>query len=322
MERLRESDYAERLSETVRPYLETRRVNGYFRATGDAPCFYSVFYPEAEVPFRGTAVLVHGFTESIEKHAEMIWYYLQNGYRVCIYEQRGHGRSFHDNGKIHVTDIDRFDRYADDLQIFTEKVVSRCPGPYVLHAHSMGGGVSALYLERGGTFFRKAVLNSPLFAPNTYGLPVGLCRGLFGFFKGIGLGGRRIVTEGDYPGREEFETSCTSSPNRFYGYEMMKRRTPYFQNYCATNRWAYESLGLKRKLLGKGGPEAIAIPVLVVSAELDRVVQVPIQKAFADRLKQGSYLLVPDVKHEIYLSPDANLYPYLDRVFSFLNGED
>lgn len=321
MERLTENGYEEKLNGYVRPYLETRRRNGYFTASGQAPCFFSVFSPEEGTEEKGTLVIVHGFTESIEKYAEVVWYYVQSGYRVCIYEQRGHGRSFHDNGQIHVTDASSFETYADDLELFLEQVVSRFPGPYYLHAHSMGGGVSALFLERGGTFFRKAVLNSPLIAPNTYGLPVGLCRAVFRLMILFGKGEKRIITEKDYPGKEEFEGSCTSSPERFYGYEHVKRRTPYFQNYCASNRWAWLSLGLKKKILGKGNPEKVRIPVFVVSAGEDRVVQTPLQKTFCKRLEKGKYLLVPGVRHEIYLSPDRDFFPYFDDVLNFLEEE-
>lgn len=319
MRGLTENGYEETVRTAVRPELDERRRNGYFSSADGHPLFYSVFTPDRP---KATAVLVHGFTENIEKYSEVIWLYLQHGYRVCIYEQRGHGRSYRDNGKIHVTDIDRFERYVDDLQKFLDAVVCGFPGPYVLHAHSMGGGVSALYLIRGTDFFSKAVLNSPMICPYTHGLPASVCRGLFGFLCLVGAGSRRLPLKGDYPGIEQFEHSCTSSRARFETYEKIKRRTPYFQSWCASNRWAYQSLGIRKKLLSPGAPEAVRVPVLLCSAGEDRVVQNRDQKTFIDRIPDGKYLFVPGMKHELYLTPDDVFHPYIDQLFAFLEDPE
>ena len=315
MNRLTEKDYEQTVRTEVRPYLDARRRNGFFSSADGKPLFYSVFTPEDPL---ATAVLVHGFTENIEKYSEVIWTYLQNGYRVCMYEQRGHGRSFHDDGRIHVTDIDDFGRYVDDLQCFLNGVVSRFPGPYVLHAHSMGGGVSALYLIRGSDFFSGAVLNSPMICPYTHRLPAAVCQGIFAVLR-LFAPARRMPLEGDYPGHEEFETSCTSSRVRFEFYEHEKRIVPYFQNWCASNRWAYLALGIRKQLLAKGAPEKVRVPVLLFSAGEDRVVQNSMQEAFVKRLPRGEFVTVPGVKHEIYLSPDETVHPYFDQLFAFLS---
>lgn len=311
---LTENNYTQQIQNIVLPYLQERRTDGFFSGSCGHAFFYATFRADHSV---GTVTMLHGFTESLEKYVELIYYFLLEGFNVCIYDQRGHGRSYHETATIHETHIQHLESCVADLHCFTEQVVSHFPEPHYLYGHSMGGGIASLYLEKYHDFFQKASLECPLIQPRTFGLPLCLSRWFFGFFCLIGLGKKRMVTHNAYPGEEHFEGSCCTCSERYYYYEMMKRKYSYFQNYCGTNRFAYESLKLRSKILKKGNPESITIPVLVFSGEIDQVVQNEPQKEFASRVPNASYILYPGMNHELYISPNKDFVPYFETVLRF-----
>ena len=313
--------YAEIMDGVVLPYLATRRADATVRGDGDRSLFCSRF--DAEQP-RGTVMIVHGFTENVDKYAEIIYSLLKNGFSVCAYDQRGHGRSWRDEDiqDLSLTHVDRFDEYVRDLECVCERVLQAMPKPWLLFAHSMGGAVSSLFLERHGDVFERAALCAPMIAPNRSGLPylagLLLCRGA----KLAGKGKARLFASRPFSGPEDFETSCATGRERFEWYDAIRVATKAFQNNGPTYAWTLESLRVTQALLRPGAVERIAVPVRVYTAENDTSVLPGPQKMFADRLKRGARVVVRGAKHEIYRSDDAVLFPWWHGVLGFLKGEN
>jgi len=308
--------YAEFMTSQVVPYLDSRRVTCGV-TTRDGKNLHCEKYA-ADDP-RGTVFIVHGFTENAVKYSEAIYRFLTASFSVLIYEQRGHGRSWRALDDVTLTHVDRFESYTEDL----EDVVSSAkdmPKPFFLFAHSMGGAVGAQYLETGSTVFSKAILTSPMIAPARGGVPLfaakAICRAAFA----LGKKEKRIFNSQPYPGKESFADACSTDEEKFTYYEAIKRKNELFHNYSPTYGWLFESLVITSKLLAKGKPENIAVPVLVISAQLDTVVLTDEQKKFADRLKNGSFAVIEGAKHEIYLSTPDVADPYFERVISFFRG--
>src|ERR1019366_7166036 len=96
-------------------------------------------WPLAEV--RGTIVVVHGLGEHIGRYAHVADFIVARGWRVVGYDQRGHGRSGGERGRL---------RSADDLLVDLARVIDAVrvehPGPLVLLGHSMGGLVAARFV--------------------------------------------------------------------------------------------------------------------------------------------------------------------------------
>ena len=87
--------YGEVMNGTVLPRLKEKErqvtVAGY-----EGRPLYCVAY-DADQP-AGTVVIVHGFTENALKYAELIWSLLHLHFSVIAYDQRGHGRSWREEG--------------------------------------------------------------------------------------------------------------------------------------------------------------------------------------------------------------------------------
>ena len=94
----------------------------------DAAKFDDLREDGATATFRGAVVISYGFTENARKYSELIWYFLLDGYSVCVLEHRGHGFSVRDVDDPSVVWIDDWRRYVADLAKFAETVGLRYAG--------------------------------------------------------------------------------------------------------------------------------------------------------------------------------------------------
>ena len=98
---------------------------------------------------KASITIVPGFCEFYGKYHEFTWYLYQAGYAFFFLENRGHGYSARMCEEMDIVHIDSMKTYARDLKEFLDKVVvPQSPEQKkILWAHSMGGGVSVLFLE-------------------------------------------------------------------------------------------------------------------------------------------------------------------------------
>lgn len=311
---LRESEYEVKMRETVEPALERVRKTDVF-CTADGTRLACSLYPAGEP--RGSVVIVHGFSETAEKYRELIWYFLNENYTVLIYDQRGHGRSTR-TAPADVTHVADFSDYVEDLRALLAAKEAELPHPRYLFCHSMGGAVGALFLITYPGFFEKAVLSSPMIAPRHDGLTLHAARGICLFCMKTGRAAKRIFVsgKGSDPSGETPETSASDSAARFEYYRQLRIAQPELFCGAPTYNWTFTSLGVTKKILAKGAPERVKIPVLLFSADNDTLVKRKPQREFIGRVAQGTFVTEPS-RHEIYAAGDAVLYPYLDRIFRF-----
>jgi lysophospholipase len=316
MEIIKELTYRESMENEVLPYIEKRKTEAFFEGSDGIKLHYVAY--KCDDPQRSIAI-IHGFTESAEKYREMIWYFLKSGSDVYIYDQRCHGKSERLVENKTITHVDRFEDYVNDFEIFTEKIIPKNM-PLMLYSHSMGGAVAALYLQNHPDIYQKAVFSSPMIAPERGGFPKFTAKAVCKTAMIFGKAKKKLFISGDYPGKEEFETSCAISFERFSFYEQLKRITPVLQNYSPTYGWTYESLKVTDKILKKGEPEKIVIPVMLFNDGLDVMVRKKEQIDFASRMKNCEFITVDKAKHEIFLTTDDIMHDYVNRIIDFFSS--
>lgn len=87
---LPESNYAAVMTETVEPYLDSRRQEMDMPLSTGGTLHAEVYeQPDAT----RAVVILHGYTESAEKFREMTWYFLNEKFNVYAIDHRGHGKS-------------------------------------------------------------------------------------------------------------------------------------------------------------------------------------------------------------------------------------
>ena len=314
-------DYSAVMNEKIIPALEksceTRTLNGKDRL----PLHCSLYRADNS---RGTVLVLHGFTENAYKYAELIWSLLMNRFSVVAYDQRGHGRSGRVNGLKHpsLTHVDRFDDYVDDLKTVCDTVLPDFPKPWSIFAHSMGGAVASLYLERFPSTFSRAFLCAPMIAPATAGIPSGAALFLCQAACSLGCGKHKPFFMKYYSGPEDFSTSCATDPARFAWYDNIKHSRQDFWNSVPSYRWTAEAIRVTKRILAQGAPESIVCPVLLSTADHDFSVLPDPQKQFIDRVPKGKHIFVKDSRHEIFRSANEVFFPWWHTVLSFLKEEE
>lgn len=315
---MHEQDYEIQYRETVLPYLQARMTDSVFESFDGRPIHYNLFRADDA---RGTLTIFHGFTENIVKYHPFIYVFLNEGYNVAMCDQRGHGTSFRYVEDTSLTHIAFFDEYVLDMEVFVREIVQKqLAGPHYLFCHSMGGAIGSLYLEKNPGMFEKAVLSSPMIEPNHGGFPVFIAKALCGFFMLTGRADQKIFLSKDFDGTEDFDTSCATSRARFDFYMNLKRDTRSLWNSNPSYQWTFESMGVRKRILKKGAPERIQIPLLLINADQDTMVSKDAQHAFISRVPNGTFLEVKNAKHEIYRSTDEVVYPYFEKILGFLQS--
>ena len=314
---IREENYTETMNAEVLPFLQAREHLKTVQSFDGKPLYTVHFAANQPV---GSVLIVHGFTENAYKYAEIVYSLVHSGLNVVIYDQRGHGRSWRKESisDPSLTHIDNFNEYIHDMETIVDQVLKRYQQPWMVFGHSMGGAVTALYLERHPETFSRAVLCAPMIAANRGGIPFFtgklICRGA----RITGRGTARLFNTKPYDGPEDYATSCATSKARFDWYDAVKAKRPDFQNNGPTYSWTLQSLRISQYLLLPGAVEKITCPLRLYTAENDNSVLPSAQAMFINRVKKGQRILVKNSKHEIYRSTDEVLFPWWHEILGFL----
>lgn len=269
---------------------------------------------------KASVILLHGFTEFYKKLYEMAWYFLNMGYNVFMYDQRGHGLSGRSNSEAYITHVDDFNHYVLDMEAFVnEVVVPNSTGiPIHILGHSMGGAVTGLYLMRDNIPIKKAILSSPMVSPKTHGVPAFLVRMTANRF------GKRDGFDAVFPHSKpfnpnpDFTASSDASAARFKHNLNYRINNEIYQNSAFSNGWIKEALSVKSKLLKKSNLAKITAPTLIISAGNDRVVHQELHPSMARGIPTCTIVTMPGAKHTVYTALGPALNQFYETVFDFL----
>ena len=319
MEIIRDNEYLNVMKQDVEPYLNNRRETGTFERLQGQPLYYEHFtadYPAASV------VLVHGFSEGIDKFRETVWYFLQNGFHVWLLQQREHGKSYRSTKDPYLIYIDDYGKLIEDLHAFVTDVVKpavRKEGlPLYLFGHSMGGGVSACLLERYPDDFKKAVLSSPMLEMNAGGTPVWAAALYAKLLIFLGRGQNYMPGTAGFSMEPDFENSCTTCRERYDEWFGEQKAHKEWQMCASAVRTALEFLRLTQEAVNPSGCRKVTADVLLLQAGKDTMVGSGGQDAFITQIPHGKKVQFPKAKHEIYREKAEILETYWREILAFL----
>ena len=312
-----EDNYDSDMKEIVLPYLEPRLQTGYFERVPEEKIYYEHYH--ADHP-KAVVVISHGFTESIRKYHESIYYFLQAGYSVWGVDHRGHGNSVRHNSNPYVVHVKKFGDYVQDLEYLTETLVQSSAEhlPLYLYCHSMGGCVGAWLIEEKPHLFNKAILSSPMLGLSFGKVPTPVAY-VGARVKSLhGKKGEPLVPIQAFP-EPDFDKSCDSSECRYFYYNKIRRADKGLQGTSASMGWGMEAVKACSFVTSKRQTRKIQIPVLVFQAGNDTVVDNSAQDLFQSRVKNCTLNRIPNAKHELYMTDSDVLIPYWEKVFEFLS---
>lgn len=314
---IREKNYEQMMRTVVEPGLAAMREELHMPLSGGGTLHAEVYN---RLDARRAIVIVHGYTECAEKFRELSWYFVQAGYSVFVYDQRGHGYSVREVDDLSVTHVDDFNQYLRDLEEFMDKVVRPRMGDaeLFLFGHSMGGAVAATALMEHPEWFRRAVLNAPMIKCVTAGVPAGAALAFVKMMCRLGKGKERAAVGKPYdPASETLETSHSTSRARFEYFQKKREATPNYQNCAPTNAWLREAIAVTKRLLNPAEAKKIKTPLLLMQAGLDSIVLLPEQEQFVSLVPGARLLRLDAAKHEIYCNDDSVLEPYMKAMLDF-----
>lgn len=313
---LEEANYQTEMKQTVLPYIEQYKTTNYMPVDNNA----KIYYEQYLLPNSNRhVVMAHGFTESVQKYREVIYYFLKNGYSVSLLEHRGHGLSTRLLEDIEKTHIETYDTYISDLQQFITTIVqpSTPDATFFLYGHSMGGAISALYLETYPETFTAAILSSPMMEIDTGNYPVWLAFGLTNFMNLIGKEDAYIFGHGPYEVRTNIADEEGISVPREQYIDNLRAEHSEMNLGGGTFGWLKASLKATKQI-EKNASKATT-PKLLFQSGLDKLVRPTGQDIFAASAPNTTLILVPNAQHELYMANNQIMIPYFNTIFNFLN---
>lgn len=312
---LGEDDYLSAMEGPCRAWREENVKDGYFESFDGAKIHY---YHAAPPEPKACITIVPGFCEFYGKYHELTWYFYQAGYAFYFIENRGHGYSARETDEMDVVHIDSVMTYAKDLKAFLDKVV--IPGSNglkkILWAHSMGGGISTLFLESYPDIFDAAVLNSPMLKIKGIKTPEEI--------KAL-----RTEMETDHSEKElaagqkhfsrepNFEGSSTLSKPRFDYVFAQRLEDPHYQTKGGSKNWYVACCEVHADIMENAAK--VKTPLVINTAGLDHLIDADGYTEFRERavcdLKITNY---EKSRHELISADEETRKAYLTRLFETL----
>jgi lysophospholipase len=291
----------------------------WIRGAGGARLRAAVFQP-APGRARGSVILSGGRTEPIEKYYETIADFLARGFVVLAHDWRGQGLSHRDLGDSLKGHASGFKAFLDDFRLLLNAYEDRLPKPWVAVGHSMGGCLTLLAMASGETRLAGAILSAPMLGLITGNTPKPVAKAMAAFHSMTGGGGRYVRGDPGKPFDDDFEANrLTHDPARFARSCGLLAAEPKLALGAPTWGWLDFAFRANAYLERPERLKAITVPVVIVSAEEDKLVDNAAQQAAARHLPQGKFITVPGAFHEILMETDPMRNIFL-RAFDALTG--
>jgi lysophospholipase len=278
-------------------------------------------WPSDATPPRGSLLFQSGRADFIEKYLEACDHWHGAGWAIEGFDWRGQGgsrRSDAESGAGRIAEARfSFDPMIDDLVAFARDWQARTPAPHVIVAHSMGGYLALRACADRGLAPDALILVAPMIALNTRRLPRWIARSLIALAVAAGWGARPAWNEDHSDPRRQ--SRLTASRERYEDSQWWKRRTPTLAMGAPTWSWLAAALAAGRGIARRGLIERVRIPVLLIEAGLDALVDAAAIERTAARLADAELVRLPGARHEILRDADAPRLAALAAIDAFLD---
>lgn len=309
---MEESILMQELENTILHFYKNTLVHGSVNGKKNIKLSYIINNKEN---VKGALIIINGRIDSCLRHAEFLYDIKDIPYSVYILDHRGIGfseRLIDDPYKGHV---DSFDNYSSDLKLFMDTVVRKDdPKKIVILGYSMGGTVSLDYLINYNHNIDKLILCSPMLKIKT-----GISERVAYFIVNLLI---KFNKETDYiPGGNKYDFSrvffnLSSSKIRYSMLQYLRDLYPMIILRAPTNRWLKETIKATR--IVRREINKIDIPVLLLQAGKEAVVDTETQNKLAEDLSNCHKIIIPGAKHDLLMEKDTMRDIAIKAILDFL----
>ncbi len=273
-------------------------------ASGNARLRYALW--NASGTARATVVVLSGRGEFIEKYStEVVGELLQRGFAVAALDWRGQGLSDRPLPEHDAGHIDDFATYVADLKLFLDTIVAPdAARPVIALCHSMGGHILLRHLaEHGPGPLSAATLVSPMTGLQRERF----LRSVLMFMPEIAaMDHRYLFGTGAFKSlaREFASNFVTHDERRYRWTEAWFAADPRLALGGPTVGWARQAARSITACLAPDTLERIDLPILLLSAGQDLIVDSASHGPVAARLRRAEHVTFAEARHEIMMETD------------------
>lgn len=303
------------LTNQIKPWLKEHIVSKDL-LTGDGTRirYYYALNPDA----KASITFVHGFCEFFGKYHEVMYRFYQAGYSVFFLELRGYGKSARVAKEKDIVYVGSYNEYMDDIYSFSHQIVFPLTPEdrHILFGHSMGGCLTAMYLEKYPEEYEAGIMSSPMIQLDFGGWHLPVIKTLAAATKVTHRDMMLLPNQKRFDGIRDFKNSNTLSEIRF-NYQFDQRLADEdYQTRAGTAGWLNASLHGMDYVIKHTAD--IQVPLLVLEAGQDKMVVNEATDELVKKIPSAILHLFPESRHEIYYSNEKEREEWFTIILDFL----
>ena len=284
---------------------------------------WGLLSPEKSGITKGILLLLPGNGAALEHYQATAVDFASKGYAVYGLEWLGQGGSDRMLPNRHKLHSRGFHLDILDLRQWVEQII--LPAAADLPIYMMGmsrAGSSLRYLHDYGDVIRRAVLVTPMLGIHTGPYRRAWVRMIAKTMVWLGFGRRYALGQKDWKDRlPRFEgNTATHDRERFWARHLVFHRDPRLQTGGVTWRWLHEAFQTMGRLRRPLYLKQITTPLLVVTADDERVVDNAATLRAVHYLPNAKHVHLKDSRHDPWNETDAVRKALLDAVLQFLEA--
>ncbi len=303
----------------IEPHYQSSKLK-FFKGRDNFNIAYKIF--KVKNP-KASIIISSGRTEGMIKYKELIYDLNMQGYNIYIFDHRGQGFSTRlDKKHRDMGDVQNFNYYVDDLNYFVENIVKKDKHKHLfLLSHSMGGAISALYLEKYHDVFDGAVLSSPMLQAKLISRSASkLFCSILSYDKKSKYS-KYIQGSGDYEFINNFDENKNIYTHSMLRYSINENEFRLNKNARVSGpsiRWVVESCEASAKAVEEA--YKIKTPILLLQAGDDNIVNLKPQDKFCKNANGFCHgYKVDGAEHELFIEQDKYRDKAINAIFTFFD---
>jgi lysophospholipase len=271
-------------------------------------------------PVRGSMIFQTGRGDIFEKYLESLTEWYEAGWNLTGFDWRGQSGSGRFLNDPTVGHTESFDPWVADLDEFVTLCRAETPGPHVLVSHSMGGHLAMRYLVDHRPGLDGAIFSAPMLKVVSKPMPGRLARFVARQFVRFGFGDQHAWQENERPSLpgSSRQKLLTHDFERYSDEAWWLRQKPELKIGPPSWKWLLSSYQSSAAMFAPRTFEAVKIPILIVAAKQDKLVDSGAIREAAERLPDAELYMHDFAAHEVLRERDDMRAVILAKISAFL----